>query len=74
MKGLPYTKTTTFSFAGAIHPSEEAALKAALDEILGNPGVATSVLKECCALAPLLARACELGMGKPEAAQGPVAS
>ena len=60
---LPYTKTTTFSFAGAVHPSEEAALKAALDEILGNPGIAATVLRECCALAPLVARACELGMG-----------
>lgn len=60
---LPYTKTTTYGFGGQIYPDEAGALRAALEGVLGNPGVTTTVLRECCALAPLLARACELGLG-----------
>ena len=68
--GLPYTKTETFSFNGQPYPSEEAALRAAVERTIGNSGIAATVMGECCALAPLLARACELGLGnKPPVAK-----
>lgn len=60
---LPYVIEKTFTLKGQPYPSEDAALRAAVEQALGNPGIATTVLRECCALAPLLARACELGMG-----------
>lgn len=60
---LPYTKTTTFSFGGETYPDEKDALRAAVVGVLGNPGITTTVLSQCCQLAPLLARACELGLG-----------
>lgn len=63
MAKLPYTVEKTFTFNGKPYPTEQAALQAAVEQALGNPGIATTVLRECCALAPLLARACELGMG-----------
>lgn len=76
MKSLPYTKTTTFTLEGVVHSSEQEALKAAIEKVLGNPGISKQVITECCELAPLLARACELNMGKPPAqpAPAPVAS
>ena len=60
MPELPYTRTETFTFKGQPYPTEEAALKAAVAEALGNPGIATTVMREACNLAPLLARICEL--------------
>jgi hypothetical protein len=60
---LPYTKTTTFAYAGEIYPDETSALRAAIVGVTGNPGIATTIVNNCCALAPLLARACDLGMG-----------
>lgn len=63
MSELPYKKTETFSLNGQPFPNEEAALRASLEQALGNAGIASAVLRECCALAPLLARAAELGLG-----------
>lgn len=60
---LPYTVEKTYTFKGQPYPTEQAALQAAVEQALGNPGIATTVLRECCTLAPLLARACDLGMG-----------
>lgn len=60
---LPYTKTEVFTLNGQPYPDEKAAVRAAVEAALGNPGIAGTVMRECCALAPLLARACELGMG-----------
>lgn len=57
---LPYTKTETFTLNGQPHPTEESALRAAVEQALGNPGIAGTVLREACALAPLLERYCEL--------------
>lgn len=67
---LPYTKTETFTLRGQPYPDEQSALRAAVEQALGNPGIATTVMRECSALAPLLARATELGMGNkaPQAA------
>lgn len=60
---LPYTKTVVFSFNGQPYPDEAAVVRAAVESVVGNAGIATTVMRECCALAPLLARACELGLG-----------
>lgn len=60
---LPYTKTTTFAFAGQTYPEEASVVRAAIEAILKNPGITSAVMLECCVLAPLLARACELGLG-----------
>jgi hypothetical protein len=57
---LPYSKVETYDFGGKIYPDEQSVLKAAIEEVLGNPGVAATVLGHSCALAPLLARVCEL--------------
>jgi hypothetical protein len=57
---LPYDKVERFELDGQSYPTEEAAIKAAVGKVLGNPGVASSVLTEACALAPLLARHCQL--------------
>lgn len=65
MKPLPYTKTTTFTLDGVMHSNEQEALRAAIEKVIGNPGVSKQVISECCDLAPLLSRACELNMGKP---------
>lgn len=65
---LPYTKTETFTYDGQPYPDEKSALRAAVAHALGNPGITDTVLRECCALAPLLARACELGVGNRPAA------
>lgn len=62
-KPLPYTKTTVFSYNGQPYPDEKSVVRAAVEHALGNAGIATTVMRECCALAPLLARACELGLG-----------
>ncbi len=62
---MPYAKIETFAFNGKSYPSEEAAVRAAVEHALGNAGIASSVMRECCTLAPLLARACELGLGTP---------
>jgi hypothetical protein len=69
MKLLPYSRTVTFELNGNIYPDEASALRAAVEQALGNPGITTTVMRECCALAPLLSRACELGLGNrpPEA-------
>lgn len=60
---LPYSKTETFTFNGQPYHDEKAVVRAAVEAALGNPGIAGTVMRECCTLAPLLARACELGMG-----------
>lgn len=60
---LPYKETKTFNLGGKVYPTEEAALRAAVEEVLGNPGLAAQVLSSACRLAPLLARACELNPG-----------
>lgn len=60
---LPYTKTTVFAYSGQPYPDEASVLRAAIEHTLGNAGITTTVMRECCALAPLLQRACELGLG-----------
>lgn len=60
---LPYTKTTTFSHGGQTYTDEKDAVRAAVAAIVGNTGVANTIVSASCELAPLLARACELGMG-----------
>lgn len=67
MSKLPYKETKTFDLGGQIYPDETSALRAAVEQALGNPGIAMTVMRECCTLAPLLARACELGMGNKPA-------
>lgn len=57
---LPYRKVETFDFGGKVYPTEHAALQAAIEEVVGNPGLASTVIAKACALAPLLARVCEL--------------
>lgn len=66
-KPLPYTTERTFHFRGQPYPSEEAALRASIEHVLGNAGIAAAVVVECCALSPLLVRACELGLGNQPA-------
>ncbi len=63
MTKLPYTKTETFTYNGQPYPDEKAVVRAAVEHALGNAGITTTVMRECCTLAPLLARACELGLG-----------
>lgn len=60
---MPYTETKTFEFAGKLYSTEKEVLEAAISDVLGNPGFANKVIINSCDLAPLLARACELGMG-----------
>jgi hypothetical protein len=70
---LPYKKVETFDLNGKIFTSETAAIQAAVEAVVGNTGIAMAVLKECCALAPLLARACELRLAtaaESESSQG----
>lgn len=60
---LPYTEERTFTLNGQLYPDEKSIVRAAVEKALGNTGIAGTVMRECCTLAPLLARACELGMG-----------
>jgi hypothetical protein len=57
---LPYQKVEHFEFNGQSYPTEDAAIRAAVAQAIGNPGIAGTVLREACALAPLLARYCQL--------------
>lgn len=68
---LPYTEEKTFTLRGQPYPNEESVLRAAVEQALGNAGIATTVMRECCALAPLLARACTLGLGTQPPQPGP---
>lgn len=61
---LPYTKTETFTLNGQPYNDEASALRAAVAAALGNPGLTATVLGNARTLAPLLARAAELGMGR----------
>lgn len=65
---LPYTTTTVFTYNGQPYADEASALRAAVEHTLGNAGITTTVMRECCALAPLLQRACDLGLGTQPAA------
>jgi hypothetical protein len=60
---MPYEKIATYKFGKELYATEEAALQAAIEEVVGNPGVAATIVGRACELAPLLERACELGMG-----------
>jgi hypothetical protein len=62
---MPYAASTSFTFNGQTYADEKAACRAAIEHAIGNLGVAAQVISECCALVPLLTRACELGMGTP---------
>lgn len=57
---LPYRKVETFDLGGKVETFEHAALQAAIEELVGNHGVATTIITKACDLAPLLARVCEL--------------
>lgn len=63
---LPYVKETTFTLNGKTHNTETSAITAAVQAVVGNPGLAATVVGAACELAPLLTRACELGMDKPQ--------
>jgi len=58
---LPYSKVETFDLWGKVYPTEHAALQAAIEELVGNHGIAATVIAKACDLSPLLARVCELG-------------
>lgn len=60
---LPYTKTEAYQMGEKLYPTEQAALLAALEGVVGTSGIAATVLKEACKLSPLLVRACELEQG-----------
>jgi hypothetical protein len=64
---LPYKKVETFQLGTDVYTTEASALQAAIEKVVGNPGMASQVMREACALAPLLARACELGLGNKPA-------
>lgn len=54
---LPYDKVQTFNFGGKVYPTEEeAAITAVVTEIMGNSGVAGTVLARSEELVPLLTR------------------
>jgi len=57
---LPYAKVETYTIGGKVYPTEDAALMAAIEEVVGNPGVAGTVVRRATDLAPLLARVVEL--------------
>ena len=57
---LPYKKVERFDYKGESYPSEAAAIKAAVEDVLGNTGVGAMVVANACDLAPLLGRYCEL--------------
>lgn len=70
MSELPYKRSETFIMDGQPYTSEEKALRAAVERALGNAGLAGAALGACVVLAPLLARAAELGLGnKPPVAK-----
>lgn len=60
MNKLPYKKVERFEYKGQPYPSEAAAVKAAVEDVLGNTGVGAMVIANACDLAPLLMRYCEL--------------
>lgn len=53
---LPYNKVQTFNFGGKVYPSEEEVITAVVTEIMGNSGVAGTVLARSEELVPLLTR------------------
>ncbi len=57
---LPYDKVQTFNFGGKVYPTEEAAITAVVTavvtEIMGNSGLASTVLNRSEELVPLLTR------------------
>jgi hypothetical protein len=67
--GLPYKKVEAFEFDKTLYPTEALALQAAIQKIIGNPGVTTQVMRDACRLAPLVARACEMGPAAPESSE-----
>lgn len=64
---LPYTVSQTFTIDGKPYNTEQEALKHAIQAIVENHGITTLILDNACELAPLLSRACEIGMAKPAA-------
>lgn len=63
MQKLPYTRVERYEYKGQAHPNEASAVKAAVEDVLGNTGVGAMVIANACDLAPLLARYCELTKG-----------
>lgn len=57
---LPYRKVETFDLGGKVYTTEHAVLRAAIEELVGNHGIAVTIIAKACELAPLLARVCEL--------------
>lgn len=53
---LPYEKVQTFNFGGKVYPTEEAVITAIVTEIMGNSGLASTVLSRSEELLPLLTR------------------
>lgn len=53
---LPYEKVQTFNFGGKVYPTEQAAITAVVTEIMGNSGMAGTVLGKSEELVPLLTR------------------
>lgn len=53
---LPYEKVQTFNFGGKVYPTEQAAIAAVVTEIMGNSGMAGTVLGKSEELVPLLTR------------------
>ena len=62
---LPYSKVQTFEYGSNVFPNEETCIRAVVTDIVGNPGVALTVLQAADELLPLLQRYAAL--------QGPVA-
>jgi hypothetical protein len=53
---LPSAPVQTFNFGGKVYPSEEAAIRAVVEEIVDNTGIAATVLSRSNDLLPLLMR------------------
>jgi hypothetical protein len=53
---LPYEKVQTFNYGGKIYPTEEAVIRAAVEDILGNAGITALILSKSEELLPLLTR------------------
>lgn len=68
---LPYEKVEAFKLGGVLHPTEQEALFAAVEQHVGKSGVASTVVGKACELAPLLARLCELGGADEPQEQAP---
>ena len=53
---LPYAKVQTFEYGNEVFPNEEACIRAVVTDIVGNPGLALTVLTAAEELVPLLNR------------------